>query len=322
MDKLSCIFYEYGVIFDGGSEKIIQKYANDVIDVHNKIKNNSFNYELFENSDLDWLVGVLIRRVFDDNKNGLIYIKSSSDKNNVFALVSLGNYLMETKQYDKAFECYTKPMELINTTALCCVGSYYENIYKNNEKAMEYYTSAIMQGSKEVLLYLGIYYHNKNNLKKALKYFTMALNCGNKYIEIDSHKYMAQCFYSQQNYSEAVKYFIMSIEKCNNDAIKHFDIIKKTEPLMIFLELLKITPKTETINNELKSISVYNSDIKEFMCNYNIDIIDECPICFDCCVLLQSKCKHCICITCYRSIESNVCPMCRHVPMLTFNNVK
>lgn len=182
----------------------------------------------------------------------------------------------------------------------------------NKEKIIELYEYAFSKGIIDAIYRLGLYYENNTEFDKMYECYFNALRNGNtKAIKnLNSH------FEFNDNKKKMCEYYLIAV---NIDKEKYLKIINdyitanfNLEDALIFYDYLS---KNNLNKLNKKIINYYEVDNlgvnSKCILNSILDGEDECCICLEINIKLNLKCKHKICIDCYKKI--NKCPFCRDI---------
>jgi TPR repeat protein len=150
--------------------------------------------------------------------------------------------------------------------AMVFLGYYYDEQkdYKNMEK---YYLMAIEKGNSIAMNNLGYYYYNKpKNYKNMEKYYLMAIEKGDSLAMNNLGYYY---YREQKDYKNMEKYYLMAIEKNNSVAMYNFGLYyEEQKDYVLALKYFNMYIEYETDENErkvalqkIKNIISHNSEI-------------------------------------------------------------
>jgi TPR repeat protein len=152
-------------------------------------------------------------------------IESDNKTAKISSLVILGNIVFRnTKHYDEAYSYLKQAADMGSVSAMRHIGEMYESgelgEKKNIEKAIFWYKKAANLNDPHSFVSLGlIYYYDKKDNKKALKYFQTAYNLGERDLAAAS---LGNMYYNgegvQQDYKKAAHYLEEAAQKGNDMA--------------------------------------------------------------------------------------------------------
>ncbi len=111
------------------------------------------------------------------NKNIMKRIK----KNDPNAMTHMGKKHDKKGEYGKAFEYYTKAVELGDVGAHCCLAALYDDgdgVEKDMTKAVYHYEQAAIGGHPQARGILALYEKKNGRFERAAKHFVIAANLG------------------------------------------------------------------------------------------------------------------------------------------------
>ena len=115
------------------------------------------------------------------------------------------------QNYTLALEYYLKAAELDPSSAQCYeIGYMYQYGYgteQNDDKALEWYSKAIEDGSRSGVNAVGVIYDKQGNEKAAYEHFLKAAEMGNKTAMRNLGNYYYQGNYVEQDYASAFEWY-------------------------------------------------------------------------------------------------------------------
>jgi tetratricopeptide (TPR) repeat protein len=222
------------------------------------------------------------------------------------------------------------------------LGKYYQNIERNPMKMMMWYDKAIRHGNPDVYFSYGKYYAGVIDDNVAKKYYEQGMekhNCIHCMLEL------ACIAYNNEQHDVALSlcnnvfakpldgvtmlklhnlYIDIEQPEMGNAcldlllaqypsiAIKQMRELRYSS-MKIFLMLTGVSNPSKELLNEIANIKKY-TDVNTLANKINFStkygVVEDCMICYDCCLAIPLNCGHTCCANCYVKIAK--CPLCNY----------
>jgi tetratricopeptide (TPR) repeat protein len=240
-----------------------------------------------------------------------------------------GNYCSNTENFDTMEKYYNDAVEIGNLDSMINYAIHNETICKNYTKAAELYLMAIDLGDSDAMYNLADMYQRMREYEKMIKYYDMAIEYGDKESILCLFKYYQQMFrkstepdIEKQLLSKMIDYYslaVKSIPQLHSDTNTHF---KKCLNELDVFQRKKLWEFIGTPQNEIaaenyrllisdKDLIVYENKVRLFE---SLNHVSDCAICLETKLLIDIHCGHTFCTSCYPSIYTKNCPLCRISP--------
>ena len=190
----------------------------------------------------------------------------------------LGLYYLKMGMFDKMETCLLLAIRHEEPYAMNTLATYYKVKKINIDKIEPLYLRSIQ-----------IAPHASAALYNLALYYLDIKSDNNKFI-----KYMLMSIYEETN-------FVFKGEAINI-------LINASSPLKLYL-LTMNDPNYTNIVTILKTKTEVNNFINKTKLFTELNVVRECPICFDTKINIPFECAHLVCVECYSNLKS--CPLCR-----------
>ncbi len=335
-ETLEQLYEHYNCDISSISQYIV--YEKEILDMFNS--HNVDDYK--ENRDLFLWIGRYYNDIERDYDNMKKYYLLAIDKDNLIAMVNLGNYYDNIENYDLMKRYYLMAIDKGNPYAMGNLGYYYQNVEKDYDKMKKYYLMAIDKGEIKSMYNLGRYYENvEKNYDLMKKYYLMTVDKGNSDTKDKGYLYaiysLGYYYHAiEKDYDKMKKYYLMAIDKGDPNAMgnlgyyyqnveKDYDLMKRYYLMAIKKGNLDAENNIKKLTTSLERYVLYTEMDIPFKEKLSKDIniyknklktsskIDDCNICIENnkeCILLNCF-AHYICKQCYIKLYDKPCPFCR-----------
>jgi TPR repeat protein len=265
INKEKYLFYLLQAKNLGHKEALPINYINIIKKINNenmyKIINSNIDKDI--NGTFYNYLGLLYKHgvyVEQNEKEILYHYEKAIEKGNSCAMLNLGCYYKEQKDYNNMKKYFLMVIEKGNSYALYNLGCYYQYITKDYENMIKYFLMAIEKGCVDSMNRLGCYYYNIKEYENMMKYYLMAIDKGN----VVSMNLLGLFYYKIKDYGNMMKYYLMAIDKgyilSMNNLGKYYYNIKNYENMVKYYLMAIDKRHVKTMFN----LGWYYHEIKDY----------------------------------------------------------